>query len=74
MNGELKSQLIKYASSLTNSRNLKPLIEVCESQKTISTSRLAIMVDDISNRQKLEAVFLRRVFDEIKINKGDKQS
>lgn len=73
MNNELKSQLLKYAASLTNGRNLKPLIEVCKNQKTISTRKLSIMLEDIEDRQKLEAVFLRKVFDSIAVNKEGKE-
>lgn len=70
---ELKSRLIRVAASMTKGRHLQNIQGLDEIQKSISTRKLAIAIEEIEDRQRLDAIFLKDVFDYIiKLeNKGD---
>jgi hypothetical protein len=70
---ELKSRLIRVAASMTKGRHLQNIQGLDESQKSISTRKLAIAVEEIEDRQRLDAAFLKTVFDYIvKLENKDK--
>ncbi len=62
---KLKSELITVAASMTRGRHLQSIQGLSESQKSISTRKLSIAVEEIEDRQKVDAAFLKRVFDYI---------
>ncbi len=62
---KLKSKLITVAASMTRGRHLQSIQGLSESQKSISTRKLSIAVEEIEDRQKVDAAFLMRVFDYI---------
>ena len=62
---KLKSRLIRVASSMTHGRHLQNIQGLYETQRTLSTRKLALIVEEIEERQRLDAVFLKSVFDYI---------
>ncbi len=62
---KLKSELINIAASMTRGRHLQNIQGLSESQKSITTRKLSIVVEEIEGRQKVDAAFLKRVFDYI---------
>jgi len=65
MNNELKSQLIKMAASMAKARHLRPLQIISEYQQTIKGTKLARMLEEVEDKQRLDAIFLKKVFDYI---------
>ncbi len=62
---KLKSELITIATSMTRGRHLQGIQGLSESQKSITTRKLSIAVEEIEDRQKVDAAFLKRVLDYI---------
>lgn len=60
-----KSNLILKAASFARGDKLGALYQICEEQKTISTTRLEAILDDIADDLKLDATFLRKVADKM---------
>ena len=62
---DIKSEFMKFTVSMTLGRHLHNIQGLDEKQKTLSTRKLALLVEEIEDRQKLDAVFLKRVLDYI---------
>lgn len=62
---ELKKQAIMKASSLATGKYLTRLMRICESQKTIRTSRLEIELDRIDDYLREIAAFINTLQKEI---------
>ena len=56
-----KRGLIEIAGRLAMCRALSEIEEICENQKTISTSKLQEALDRASNKLKDEAVYIRNM-------------
>ena len=73
---ELKSDLYSLAASMSKSRHLKRLQVISEHQKTVSGRKLGILLEEIEDCQRLDAIFLKKVIDHINRleNRLDKQA
>ncbi len=60
-----KSINTRKLSIMARGRHLQNIQGLSESQKSISTRKLSIAVEEIEDRQKVDAAFLKRVFDYI---------
>ena len=61
----LKRDLIRMAASMTKGRHLRTIQGLDESQISISTRKLSIAVEEIEDKQRLDAAFLKVVFNYI---------
>ena len=56
-----KSGLISIAARLALCKSLDRLNEVCENQKTISTDKLQLLINDVETKLKREAICVRNM-------------
>ena len=61
---------ITKAAQLALGTRLRKLYEICETQQTISTSRLKWHLDKIADDMKLDAIHFRQLADEIDRHKN----
>ncbi len=54
--------LIPIAARLARGEALNRLYEACENQKSISTEKLRLLVDDVGDKMKDEAVYVRNTY------------
>lgn len=52
---------IKKAASRARGDRLSKLFSLCESQKTVSTRRLAILLEELAESDRLDAVHLQKL-------------
>lgn len=60
------SVTIAKAASRARGDRLRKLYVICEDQKTISTKKLARLIDELAEGEKLDAIHFRRLADQIK--------
>lgn len=63
LGGELESKLIKLAAELANRRPLRPLQDICERQKSISTAKLIEAVEMCGDTLAAIALDIRKCVD-----------
>ena len=61
------SNTIAIAASRARGDRLNKLYNICKNQKTISTRKLLGIVDELAESDKLDAIYFRRLADQLKI-------
>ena len=64
---DLKSDLMKFTTKMLMGVNTSELNSVIENQKSIRTNKLARIVEQMEDKQRLDAIFLNRII--VHINK-----
>lgn len=61
----LTGDLTRLAASMTKGRHLGKLQVISEYQQTIKGTKLSRMIEEVEDRQRLDAIFLKKVIDHI---------
>ena len=62
---ELKGELTMLAASLAKGRHLGCLTVISDNQKTVSGHKLGRILEQIEECQRLDAIFLKKVIDQL---------